>query len=160
MVFDAAATHAYLVNELSNTISVLNYDSSSGALSLAQTISTLPAGFSGNNTGADIRLHPGGRFLYATNRGDESIATFAVSPADGTLKLAGHTPVQVKMPRGFAIDPSGQFLLAAGQQSDSVALFAIAPESGNLLLKGFVGVPKPVCITFFQTSSADKTYNK
>lgn len=160
MVFDAAAKHAYLVNELSSTISVLNYESATGALALAQTIGTLPADFSGSNTGADIRLHPSGKFLYASNRGHESLAAFAVNSADGTLTLIGHSAVQVKMPRGFAIDPSGNYLLAAGQQSDSVALFSIDSESGNLLLKGLIKAPKPVCVTFFPTSAFGETYNK
>lgn len=159
MVFSANALHAYLVNELSSTISVLNYDSASGKLTLAQTITTLPADFSGSNTGADIRLHPNGHFLYASNRGHESIAIFAIH-ADGTLTAAGHTPVQVKMPRGFAIDPSGKCLIAAGQQSDTLALFGIDSDTGALTLKTQVKAPKPVCVTFFPVSHSGMTYNK
>lgn len=160
LVFDAAGTHAYLVNELNSTISAFHYDSNRGALTLAQTISTLPADFQGSNTGADIRLHPSGKFLYASNRGHESLAIFAVDAADGKLTAIGYVPVHVKMPRGFAIDPTGQYLIAAGQQSDSLALFAIDIATGNLTFREIIKAPKPVCVTFFPTGNEATPYNR
>lgn len=149
MVFDSTARHAYLINELSNTIIVFNYNSATGILTPAQTISTLPAEFKGENTGADIRLHPSGKYLYASNRGHESIVIYSVDAESGTLRLLTHTPVQVSKPRGFAIDPTGQYLLAAGQQSNSLALFSIDPATGNLTFRSLNKVPQPVCILFF-----------
>ncbi len=151
MVFDAAAKHAYLANELSNTIIAFKYDSAAGKLTPVQTTSTLPDDFKGQNTAADIRLHPSGKFLYASNRGHESIAIYAVNFQDGTLSLIGFSPVQVGMPRGFALDPTGAYLIAAGQQSDSLSLFAISQASGLLTFKGHIQAPKPVCVTFFHT---------
>src|SRR5690606_28856878 len=82
----------YVVNELDSTVTVFALDGERGTLKEVQTISALPADFSGKSTGADIHVHPSGRFLYSSNRGHDSIAIFGVDESSGTLTPLGHTP--------------------------------------------------------------------
>ena len=108
----------------------------------------LPAGYAGPKSGAEIAIHPGGRFLYASNRGHDSIAVFRLG-GDGKLTLIGHVPTEGKTPRNFAIDPSGNFLLAANQNSGSIVVFRIDPGTGLLKPTGErASVPTPVSIVF------------
>ena len=85
----------------------------------------LPEGFTGNNTAADIHVHPSGKFVYASNRGADSIVIYSADPQSGKLTLVGHESTQGKTPRNFSLDPTGSYLLAANQQSDSVVVFSI-----------------------------------
>ena len=134
------------------TVTVFQYDAAAGSLKEVQTISALPAGFKGANSSAEIAVHPSGKFLYASNRGHDSIAIFRIDVAAGTLTAAGHAPAGGKTPRNFAIDPSGKFLLAANQDSGNVAVFRIDPSTGALTPAGVeVGVPSPVSIVFTPT---------
>jgi len=142
----------YSVNELDRTVTAFAFDPRAGTLEPFQTLSTLPAevtetkGFST----AEIVAHPGGRFLYASNRGHDSIAMFAVDGATGRLTFLGVEPIRGKTPRNFAIDPTGKYLLAAGQNSHTVTVFAIDPETGRLSFTGeSLDLPSPVCIRFF-----------
>jgi 6-phosphogluconolactonase len=110
----------------------------------------LPAGFSGRNDGAEIAIHPSGKRLYASNRGHDSIAVFAVDPARGTLRLTGDFPTGGKEPRHFAIDPTGRFLLAENQYSNSIVVFRIDSTTGALSQVSITeGVPSPVCLVFY-----------
>ncbi len=111
-----------------STVTAFRYDASRGRLKELQTLSTLPQGWSGTSTTAEIVVHPNGRFLYASNRGDDSIAVFRIDPSRGTLTFVDRTPTQGKTPRNFAIDPSGTFLLAANQDSSSIVTFRIDPS--------------------------------
>jgi 6-phosphogluconolactonase len=113
-------------------------------------VPTLPEGFKGENTGAEIALHPTGKYLYASNRGDDSIAVFSVSdPKRGILKPVEHVPSGGKTPRQFEIDPTGHWLLAGNQGSDSIAVFSIDVSTGKLTASGVVtGVVKPTCVKF------------
>jgi 6-phosphogluconolactonase len=114
-----------------------------------QTISTLPKDFSGNNTTAEIIFHPNGKFLYASNRGHDSIAVFAVDRKTGRLTFVEHQSTQGRTPRHFAIDPTGRWLLAENQGSDSVVVFAIDPDTGRLIPTGqTVSIGSPVCAVF------------
>jgi 6-phosphogluconolactonase len=114
-----------------------------------QTVSTLPPDYRGKNTSAEVRIHPNGKFLYASNRGPDDLAIFAVDPALGTLKLLGFQSTGGKGPRDFAIDPTGNFLFAANQDSDSVTLFRIDPQTGSLTpMNATMHVPVPICVTF------------
>jgi 6-phosphogluconolactonase len=98
-----------------------------------QTVSSLPANFTGKNGAAEIALHPSGKFLYASNRGDDnSIAVFAVDPSKGLLSLIERVSTRGKMPRHFAIDPSGKWLLVGNQDSNTVVTFRINEVSGHL----------------------------
>lgn len=152
-----AGRYVYVINELDSTVAVCRLDPGTGALGLQASVCTLPSGFTGESYCADIHLHPSGRFLYASNRGHDSIAVFAVSPESGSLTAvgwqhtgpAGHAPAGSQWPRAFAVDPSGRFLVVANQYSDSVVSFRIDPENGGLAPAGYVAaVPAPVSIQF------------
>ncbi len=147
IAFDPLGRFVYIVSEMASTVTACRYDAAHGTLAALQTISTLPPDFRGSNTGAEIHIHPSGRFLYASNRGHDSIACFSINGDTGKLSSIGYTPTRGKMPRGFGIDPSGRFLLAANKESDSVAAFRIDPQQGTLAAAGpEVTIPSPVCV--------------
>jgi 6-phosphogluconolactonase len=109
----------------------------------------LPANFSGRNDAAEIEIHPSGKFLYASNRGHDSIVVYSIDPDWGKLKLVADVPTEGKEPRHFAIEPSGNFLLAEDQLSDKIVTFRIDQKTGALTPTGdTVEVPSPVCLTF------------
>jgi len=138
---------AYVISELNSTITALNYDGAHGVLKEAQTVSTLPSDFSGKNSCAEIEVAPGGKFLYGSNRGHDSIAVFAIDQNTGGLGLVQHVSTQGKAPRNFSIDPTGEFLLAANQNSNTVVSFRIDRASGKLSPTGHVlEIPTPVCV--------------
>lgn len=140
---------AYLINELDSTLTACSYDSRSGGLTEVQTVSTLPAGFQGNNTCADLHVHQSGKFVYGSNRGHDSIAAFRIDQSSGRLELIAHEPTQGRNPRNFVIDPTGAFLLAANQSSDSIVVFRIDPGTGKLTPAGkMASVSMPVCLKF------------
>ena len=140
---------AYVVSEMKSTVTAFSYDAANGTLHPLQTVSTLPKDFKGENDDAEIQVHPSGKFLYASNRGHDSITVFAVDPAKGTLTLVEHVSTQGKTPRNFAIDPTGTRLLAANEESDSVVVFSIDPKTGKLIPTGQVlKVAAPVSIVF------------
>ena len=150
--FHPDGRHAYVINEMASTVTALDYDAERGTLTPSETVSTLPEGFDGSNTTADVHVHPSGRFLYGSNRGHDSIAIFAIDIDSGALRPAGHCSTGGRTPRNFSIEPSGRFLLAANQDSDSIVAFRIDPETGALEPTGArVEVPKPVCILFAPT---------
>jgi 6-phosphogluconolactonase len=139
--------YAYSNQEIGNQVMVFSYDEQSGALNQIQTISTLPADFTGSSHTADIHVHPNGQFLYCSNRGHDSIASFAIDQGTGKLTFLGTESTQGKVPRNFAIDPSGQLLLAANQNSSSVVAYHIDQQTGKLTPTGAVTVvPTPVCL--------------
>ena len=138
---------AYVISELFSTITAFGYDAATGALQPVQTISTLPDGYKKANAAAEVRVHPSGKFLYASNRGHDSIAIFSIDPANGLLTLIGHQLTGGKTPRSFSIDPTGTYLLAANQDSDTITLFRIDPQTGLLSPTGHpMAVPTPVCV--------------
>ncbi len=148
--FHPDGRHAYAINEMTSTVAVFDFDAPRGTFSLLQTVSTRPANATrpGNST-AEVVVHPSGRFLYGSNRGDDALAIYAIEPASGKLTSVGFQPTGGKTPRNFAIDPTGQFLLAANQDSGTVVVFRVDPQSGRLQQVGDpVAVPKPVCIRF------------
>src|SRR5262249_25457687 len=115
-----------------------------------QTISALPSDFKKPNDAAEIAVHSSGKFVYTSNRGHDSIAAFAVDPRKGTLALTEIVPIGYKTPRNFAINPTGKFLLVGKQESDSIVVYRIDDKTGRLKqMPPVVGVPSPVCITFF-----------
>ncbi len=143
---------AYVVNELNSTITSFSYDARTGALRPMQTVSTLPKGFAEENTTAEIVVHSNGKFLYASNRGHDSIAVFAIDPKTGTLTFVEHVPTQGKTPRNFEIDPTGTRLLAANQDSDNIVVFHIDQTTGRLSPTGQqIKLPAPVCIRFVRS---------
>jgi 6-phosphogluconolactonase len=119
------------VNEQGSSVTAYRFQASSGTLSPLQTLSTLPAGFDGPNTCAQIHISPSGRFLYAANRGHDSIACYAADPATGRLTAVGQRRTE-KTPRAFNLDPTGRYLYAAGLDSWRLAAYRIDPEGGAL----------------------------
>ena len=149
LAFAPGGRHVYVINELDSTITAFAFDPIQGALREAQAVSTVPAGFRGENTGSDVHVHPSGRFLYGSNRGHDSIAVFAIDEASGALTAQGHDSTLGRTPRNFALDPTGRFLLAANQDSDSIVSFRIDPATGRLAPAGnSVSVRKPTCVQF------------
>lgn len=139
----------YAMTEYDNTVIVMAYDAAKGTLRIIEALPALPAGFEAKSYGSDIHLHPGGRFLYAANRGHDSIAMFQVDPDHGTLTSLGHESTRGQFPRGFAIDPDGRFLLVGNEKSDAVVTFAIDQQTGRLAATGDVThVSKPSGLCF------------
>lgn len=138
---------AYLINEIGNTLSAYTYDAARGALTLLNTVPTLPSGFGGTSHTADVHVHPSGKFVYGSNRGHDSVAICAIDQGTGQVSVVGHESTQGKTPRNFAIDPTGAFLLAANQSTDNIAVFRIDAQSGRLTPTGHsVQAPAPVCL--------------
>jgi 6-phosphogluconolactonase len=147
LAFHPGRPFAYVISELQSTVTVFRYVEQQGAFEALQTISTLPDDFTGRNLGAEIKVAPSGRFVYASNRGHDSLAIYGVDQLTGRLSLVGHESTQGVGPRDFAIDPSGALLLVANQDTDTVVTFWINPDTGRLRATGHVAaVPTPVCL--------------
>ncbi len=151
LAFHPQNHRAYVICELNSTIIGFNYNATNGTLSAFQTKTTLPLGFVGSNSAAEIAVHPSGKFVYGSNRGHDSIAVFAVNPADGTLTAIQHQATGLT-PRNFAIDPTGRYALVASQNSGTVVLYTIDPQTGALAPAGpSLAISKPVCIVPYIT---------
>jgi 6-phosphogluconolactonase len=139
----------YVINELDSTLAVFAWDPEHGALHEIDHASTLPEGYTGQNTTAQVVVHPSGQFVYGSNRGHDSIAIFAIDQSTGKLTPRGHESTQGHTPRNFNIDPEGRFLFAANQDSDSIVGFHIDGGSGQLAPTGqVVSVGSPTCVLF------------
>lgn len=139
----------YAINELSGSITAFSRDLASGALQSIQTIPTLPADFHGENTCAEIRLHPNGRFVYGSNRGHDSLAVFARDPEHGTLSLVQILPCGGKHPRNFNLSPDGRWLVCANRDSNNLVSLAVDAATGRLTPTGHTTtVPQAVCVLF------------
>lgn len=146
-----SGTFAYCVNELDLTVSAFSFDARSGALEPLQTLSAVPADVTDRKgfSGAEIAVHPTGRFVYASIRGYDAISIFTVDQATGRLGPLGVEPIRGKTPRHFALSPDGGFLLAEGQSSNSVAVFSVDPMTGMLRFVDYsITVPSPVSAVF------------
>ena len=149
LAFHPGGRFAYVVEELASAITAFAYDGATGAFSRLHSVSSLPPGAAGANTAGEILVHPGGGFVYASNRGHDSIGGFAVDQETGRLTPAGWTSTGGQVPRGVAIDPSGHLLLAANQNSDTIVPFEIDAGTGALRPTGYVTrTSTPVCIQF------------
>ena len=149
LAFHPDGRHAYLINELSSSVTVLTYDAEQGTLQGLQSISTLPGDFRGQDIAAEITVHPSGKFLYTSNRGHDSITVFGIDSQKGTLTFVECQATQGKNPRHFGIDPTGNYLIAANQDSNNLVVFAINSETGKLKSTGQVlELPSPVCVKF------------
>jgi len=139
----------YVLGELDSTITVFGATKEGIFDGPIQKVPMLPEGFSGRNDAAEITLHPDGKFLYASNRGEDTIAIFSIDPAKGTLTFAARVPTGGKVPRHFAIDPSGKYLLAENQFTNNIVVFKIDVATGGLTASGqVVEVPSPLNIAF------------
>ena len=154
IAFHPSNRYAYVNNELASTVTVFAHDAATGALSPVQTLSTVPAGFTGENNTAEIQASADGRFVYVANRGHNSIAVFQVDATSGTLTLINVTPSLGDWPRDFKLDPTGGFLLVEHQKSDNIVVFRIDRATGRLTPTGHeLRVSKPVSIAFMPASA-------
>ena len=135
--FDFAGEH-YSINELDSTVAVFAWNDDTGQMTETQVLSTIPGGHEGRNTTAEIAASACGRFLYVSNRGQDSIVLFRIDPATGHLTFAGYTPTGGSRPRFFALDPTGLRLYAANQDSNDIAAFQIDQSTGTLHPLGIV----------------------
>ncbi len=151
LAFHPNGRFVFVVSELSSTATSFAYDAKKGTLKEIGTTSTLPHGFSGRNHVAEAAVHPNGKFLYVSNRGNDSLAILSIDAAKGTLAPAGVIPTGGRVPRHFAIDPSGKYLLAENQFSNNIVVFKMDAATGGLTPTGqVVEVPSPVDIAFLQ----------
>lgn len=147
-----------VLNELSSRLMLLEFDPPTGRLTLRQSVSTLPEGFSGSNTTAEVAVHPNGRFAYASNRGHDSIAVFQLDTNRWDLQLVQHAATGGRTPRHFALDPFGQSLWAANQASHTVVRFRVDPATGRLERVGpALEVGNPACVRFLSLDAPGPT---
>jgi 6-phosphogluconolactonase len=147
LTFHPNGSYAYVINEVDSTVTAFAYDAQSGQLSTIQTVSTLPEGFEGDNSCAEITISNDGKYVYGSNRGHDSIVVYAVDEQSGKLTSIQHISVQGGHPRHFALTPSGRYLLAANRDTNNIATFVVDQASGELTFTGNnVSVSKPVCV--------------
>ena len=147
--FHPRLPYVFIVNERQSSLSSYRYDAKTADIRLVQTIATIPAGYTMNNSPADVHVHPNGRFVYSSNRGHNSIAIFRIDEASGRMTLVDIVSTQGATPRGFNFDPSGRFLFAANQGTGNIVTFAVDGDSGMLTPTGArAEVPRPVCVQF------------
>lgn len=148
LAFHPDGAWAYVLNELNRTVTAFSFDPENGEMAELQTISSVPDGFTDGNS-AEVRCSADGRFLYTSNRGHDSIASFAIDAATGKLAATGHVSTGGHWPRNFTLSPSGRWLLVANQKSSSIVVFDIDPETGVPTPTGqTVTVSAPVCLRF------------
>jgi 6-phosphogluconolactonase len=148
LIFHPEKEISYVINEISNSIIVSNINQENGSFNSIQKVSTLPADFKGKSHCADIHMTADGKFLYASNRGHNSIAMFSVAE-NGTLEFLGTESVHGDWPRNIALSPDDRFLLVANQKSDNITVFGLDPASGKLSFTGHdLKMSKPVCLKF------------
>lgn len=149
LAFHPNGRFVFVVNEIGSTVTAFTYNKEPGILNPIQTISTLPEGFTGANAAAEIFVDPTGKFLYASNRGHDSIAVFGIDQEKGTIKAVERIITTGKMPRYFGFDPTGQYVLVAHQNSGNVLVFKFDRTTGCLTPTGAsIDVPSPVCLVF------------
>lgn len=149
LAFTPNGRFAYASNEMHSSLSALSYDARAGVFQHVDTVSTLPANYKDANTGAEVAVAASGKFVYASNRGHNSIAVLAINQDSGSLTLVQDVPAQGRTPRNIAIDPLQNFLLVGNQDSNEIVEFRIDPHTGRLTSTGQrVQVPSPVCIAF------------
>jgi len=149
IAFHPGRPYAYLVMENDSTVFAYRWDSGRGTLKPFQRVSTLPTDYVDHNMAAEIAILPSGEFLYASNRGHESIAIYSVNAASGTLAPVGWVPVQGKKPRFFCLGPGATHLYAANEDSHTIVVFRINPKTGKLTPTGqVVETGSPTCIVF------------
>jgi 6-phosphogluconolactonase len=147
--FSPDGRHLFVINELNSTLVSYRYDAATGALHPVDTVSTLPPGFTGASTCAEVCVHPNGRFVYGSNRGHDSIAVFGFDGTTGRLTPVEHTPCGGGNPRNFALSPDGRWLVVANQSTDSLNVFRVDAATGRLTATGgHAAVPLPVCVKF------------
>ncbi len=149
MVFRPDGKFAYVFNELNSTVTGFAYAADSGTLTEIETVSSLPPRFDGANSGAEIAMHPGGRWLYASNRGRNSVALFAIDRQKGTLKFVEDLATGGKTPRHFGLEPGAKHVAICNQDSNTILMARIDPATGRMMpATVFADAPSPVCAVF------------
>ncbi|MEB5652395.1 MULTISPECIES: lactonase family protein [Bacillus] len=149
ITFHPNGKYAYVMTELSSEVIVLTYNPAEGSFTELQYISTVPEEFDENNQGSAIHISSDGHFVYAGNRGHNSIAVFSVDENSGKLTFVAHTSTEGNWPRDFVLDPTEKFLVATNEKSHNLVLFSRNESTGKLtLLQSDVAVPEPVCVKF------------
>ena len=152
MKFHPGGKWIYVLNELDLSVSIFDYDAAAGTMTIKKTVPTVSKADLGKEqftSASEIHVHPSGKFVYAANRGHDTITGFAVNAVTGELTVIGRTNVRGATPRNFNIDPSGKWLLAAGQDSHSLASFAVNPATGELTYnRSVIHTPSPICVLY------------
>jgi 6-phosphogluconolactonase len=149
IAFGADGKFAYVIEEMGSSLTTFSYDAARGVLQPLKTISTLPSDYKGSSNCAEIALHPGGKFLYGSNRGHDSITIFALDPVKGLPTPIDYVKTQGRTPRNFGIDPTGSYLIAANQDSNALVVFRIEAKTGRLTPTGqTLDLQAPVCVVF------------
>jgi 6-phosphogluconolactonase len=158
IAFHPSNRFAYIINELDSTVTVCRFDAGTGGLAPFQVLTALPDSFVGNSRAAEIAVSATGRFVYASNRGHDSIAVFAVDPSTGRLTTAGWHLTGGRTPRFFALSPAEDILFVANEDSDDIVGFRVDPGTGGLDSLGTVArTGSPVCLLFNPVGDAHPT---
>jgi 6-phosphogluconolactonase len=154
MVFHPDGSHAYVIGEINSTITTFAVDPATAAFTSEQVVSTLPEGFTGDTSTAEIHISSDGKFVYGSNRGNDTIAVYAVDPEAKTLTPVEYAPIQGQTPRDFVIDPSGAYVFSENQNTNNIVQFSRDASTGKLTPTGQVltEVADPVCMVFLPTS--------
>ena len=152
MKFHPSGKFAFVLNEISLSVTTFRYDAEQGTLTAIETVPTVPEDQKAKEqtvSCSEIRVHPNGRFVYAANRGHDTITAFGFDDSTGKLTFIERENVRGATPRNFNLDPSGRWLLAAGQDSHTLASFAISPDTGELSYnRSVVTAPSAICVLF------------
>ncbi|MFE4811557.1 lactonase family protein [Peribacillus simplex] len=149
LTFHPNGKFAYVMSELVPEVIVLSFDSQTGSFSEVQTVRSVPEDFKENNQGSAIHISDDGQFIYAANRGHDSIAVYQINQETGKLSFVELVSTEGHWPRDFSLDPSGKFLIASNEQSGNLTLYSRNEHDGKLtLLQKDVQVPFPVCVKF------------
>lgn len=149
LAFHPRAGFAYVVNELDSSVTAYHFNAQNGALTPFQVLPSLPASFTGNSRASEIEVDRSGRFLYASNRGYDSVAVFAIDQGTGMLSPVEFMPTAGRTPRFFTLTPNERFLFALNEDSDTIISMAVDPHTGGLGKTGFsVSTGSPVCMVF------------
>ncbi|MBB5216259.1 lactonase family protein [Parapusillimonas granuli] len=153
IAFHAGGGYGYCVNELDSTVTTYEFDSASGRLAPRQILSTLPSTYTGNSRAAEVAVDATGRHVYASNRGHDSIAVFAIDPGSGLLSWRGCVPSGGRTPRFLAIGPGGGRLYALNEDDDTIVCFDLDADTGMPVANGEVlRTGSPVCMVFSPSS--------
>jgi 6-phosphogluconolactonase len=151
--FHPDGKHAFVTDEMGGAITAFNWDGAKGVLTPYQTIPILRPDYKGLNTVAEVVVAKSGRFVYGSNRGDDSIVVLSFDSATGKLAFVQRMGDSVKVPRNFAIDPSGKWLVCANLTANTATIYRIDPETGRLSIDGSIAVPESLCVRFLEVQS-------
>jgi 6-phosphogluconolactonase len=148
--FHPDGRHAFVTDEMGGAITAFNWDGEKGVLTPYQTIPILRSDYRGLNTSAEVVVGRSGKFIYGSNRGDDSIAVLSFDGASGRLGFVQRMGDGIKVPRNFAIDPSGKWLVCANLEGNTATVYRVDPDTGRLSLRGTIAVPESLCVRFLQ----------